>query len=306
MEKINYKETVKNLRETLKNYLVEHNIKSMTLGISGGIDSALVCALAYPVAKELGIELIGRSISIQTNKPDEQERARNIGKHFCTNFDEIDLTDEYLEMEYCTNRVHTDNLLPSNETERERKIRLGNVKARMRMIYIYDLAQKNKGFVLSTDNYTELLVGFWTINGDVGDYGMIQELWKTEVYEMTEWIAKNECSNEASEALIAMLDAVATDGLGITSSDLDQLLPDWKDRYTTTRQGYKEVDEILEEYLVIKEEIVKLPKTYDGYIEYKERRKVLENHPIIKRHNHTHFKRNHPLNLKRKDFVIFE
>lgn len=285
MQKINYAETIKNIRQILKDYLTKNEIKSMVLGVSGGADSALICALAYPVARELNIPLIGRSISIETNKADEKERARNIGKHFCTNFREVDLTNEFLTLKDTFGINSLDQVTYTIETETETKIRLGNIKARTRMIYIYDLAQKNKGFVLSTDNYTELLVGFWTLHGDVGDYGMIQELWKTEVYEMLEYIADNEkICLEASEALTSMLDAVATDGLGITGSDLDQLIPDWKERHNTTREGYGEVDEILKNYL------------NNG---------LNSKHPIILRHHRTEFKRNNPLNLKREKIVRF-
>jgi NAD+ synthetase len=283
MKTINYKKTIENIRKELKNYLIENKLKSMVVGISGGIDSALVCALAYPVAKELNIELIGRSITIETNKPDEIERARNIGNNFCTNFKEINLTTEYLNLKDLTS--DSDTIINIKETDREIKIRLGNIKARVRMIYLYDIAQKNKGFGLSTDNFTELLLGFWTLHGDVFDYGMIQELWKTEVYNMTEWLSINENLNiNGSSALKSMLNAVATDGLGITSSDLDQILPDWKDRYNTTREGYSEVDMILENYLV------------NG---------SYNNHIVVKRYLSTEFKRNNPINLKRENIIDY-
>lgn len=283
MKNLDYGKTLINIRENLEKYLVDNKLKSMVLGVSGGIDSALVCAIAYPIAKKLNIELIGRSITIETNKPDEIERAKNIGENFCTNFKEVNLTEEYLKLKKSINDI--DIIISIPETDREQKIRLGNVKARMRMIHIYDLAQKNKGFVLSTDNYTELMVGFWTLHGDIGDYGMIQELWKTEVYNMTEWIANNEDLTEnASKALTSMLDAVATDGLGITSSDLDQLIPDWKERHTTTREGYFEVDTILENYFNTGEN---------------------SDHTIIQRHKRTQYKRNNPLNLKRGDIAVY-
>jgi NAD+ synthetase len=304
MKTINYKETLKKLRTELHNYLIDNKLKSIVIGVSGGIDSALVCAIAYPVAKELGVNLIGRSISIVTNKKDERERAINIGKYFCTNFDEVDLSEEFETIENIVSRDHHDNLTGS-ETERETKIRLGNVKARMRMIYLYDLAQKNRGMVMSTDNFTELMVAFFTLHGDVGDYGLIQELWKTEVYGLTEWIAKNEVTGEASNALLSMLDAVATDGLGITNSDLDQLLPDWKERHNTTREGYKEVDEILEEYLFTIGQEIKRP-SFEEYSRAAERRKILQNHPVIDRHIRTEFKRNNPINIKREKFIIYE
>ena len=267
MKSIDYGKTVKNIRRILEKYLVDNKLKSMVLGVSGGIDSALVCALAYPVAKKLGIELIGRSITIETNKQEEIDRAWNIGRNFCTNFKSINLTEEYLKLKESLS--DEDVIISLKETDTERKIRFGNVKARIRMIHIYDLAQKNKGFVLSTDNFTEFLLGFWSLHGDVGDYGMIQDLWKTEVYGMTQWISEHEdISENAAYALTLMLDAVATDGLGITSSDLDQLIPDWKERHTTTREGYEEVDLILEDFL-------------NEYSNSK------ENHPIILRHKRT-------------------
>ena len=141
------------------------------------------------------------------------------------------------------------------------------------MVYLYDLAAKNKGVVLSTDNYTELLLGFWTLHGDVGDLGMIQNLWKMEVYEMAQYIAEYEANEQQAQALWACINATPTDGLGITSSDLEQL----------GANSYNEVDKILKSYL-------------SGNKEY-------SNHPVIKRHLATHFKRNNPYNFPRE--IIF-
>lgn len=93
MKSINYQKTLSNIRSILRNYIVEHELKSLVLGVSGGADSALVAAIVSPVVKELGIPLIGRSITIESNKLDERLRAIAIGRNFCTNFDEIDLTD---------------------------------------------------------------------------------------------------------------------------------------------------------------------------------------------------------------------
>lgn len=127
MKDLNYEKTIKNIRTSLKTYLVDNELKSMTIGVSGGIDSALVCALAYPVAKELGIELIGRSITIESNKAEEINRAEQIGTHFCTNFKEVNLTDEYLILK--NTMLNNDIVIDNVESKREQKIRLGNVKA---------------------------------------------------------------------------------------------------------------------------------------------------------------------------------
>jgi NAD+ synthase len=148
------------------------------------------------------------------------------------------------------------------------------MKARTRMIYLYDLAAKYKGMVLSTDNYTELLLGFWTLHGDVGDYGMVQNLWKTEIYAMSKFLA-NQMPKEQKEALESCITAVATDGLGITNSDLDQI----------GAATYEEVDQIL-------------LKLYDphGFEQFAD-------HPVIKRKVNSEFKRNNPYNIPRNEIT---
>jgi len=272
---LNYKSVVANIRKELKTYLVENNLKSLVLGVSGGIDSALCAALAKPVCDELGIKLIGRSLPMNSNSKEEVKRAKNIGEIFCDDFKE----DYNMESVYS----HTWSALKEEGWDLEdpnEKIRQGNVKARMRMIYLYDLAQLYNGMVLSTDNWTEYLLGFWTLNGDEGDFGMVQSLWKSEVYDMAEYLVKNELSEEEGKALQECIDCQATDGLGITNTDLDQILPDWEG---DSRTGYQTVDLRLAGY------------TIDGVGDLED--------PIIKRHLATEYKRNNPYNIPRNLIV---
>ncbi|MEA3451346.1 MAG: NAD(+) synthase [Bacteroidota bacterium] len=264
-----FERTIKNIRFELEQYIQKNNLKSLVLGLSGGIDSALTAALAFDVCNNLNIPLIGRSLTIETNKPDEISRAALIGKTYTHNFKEVDLTKAYQNLQ----NFVVEDIDSQDKTERAFKIRMGNIKARVRMIYLYELASKNKGLVLSTDNLTELLLGFWTLHGDVGDYGMVQQLWKKEVYEISKYLADNATTKAQSNALNACIEAVPTDGLGITNSDLDQL----------QANSYAEVDKILIEYLETKN-------------------KNLENHPVISRHLASEYKRNNPLNLKREIF----
>ena len=161
---------------------------------------------------------------------------------------------------------------------------MGNIKARMRMIYLYNLASKNHGMVLSTDNWTEYLLGFWTLNGDVGSYGMIQELWKTEVYSMAEWMVAHDFFVYNFNGVIALNSCIfcnATDGLGITNSDLDQIMPDWEG---SSRDGYEIVDNKLSKLILFDE----------GQLD----------DAIYKRHIATEFKRKVPVNIKRE--IIFK
>lgn len=272
---LEYKKMIERIQINLETYIIENNLQSLVLGISGGIDSALCAAIARPVCDKLEIPLIGRSIPILTNSLDETNRANLIGKAFCTNFDgDYQMSGIFRQL--------WSVLKPEGWDREEEKedFRMGNIKARLRMIFLYDLAQLYNGMVLSTDNYTEYLLGFWTLHGDVGDYGMVQNLWKTEVYNMAEYLATSLTGDQA-HSLFLCITADATDGLGISKTDLDQIMPEWKGN---SRDGYKEVDKILFSYLIGVKEINDNP---------------IEEHPVIKRHLATEFKRNNPYNIPR-------
>lgn len=266
-----YSYEVQQIRKELTNYITQNDIKSLILGISGGIDSALCAVLAKPVCDMLQIPLIGRSIPIQSNKKEEIDRAKSIGEKFCTNFLEINLEKDFINL---WNTLDKENSFNTNKSQ----FRKGNLKARLRMIYLYDIAKLHNGLILSTDNYTEYLLGFWTLHGDVGDYGMIQNLWKTEVYEMSEWLVEKELDKKRSIALKECIECQATDGLGITNTDLDQILPSWEG---SSKEGYKMIDEILKTFL------------------YLNSPDIDTRNPVIIRHKKSEFKRNNPFNISR-------
>ncbi len=267
VEDLVYSEVIFNIRTLISQYFQQYKLESVVLGISGGIDSALIAALFEPICTQYGVELIGRSLPIVTNKENEISRANEIGLSFCDNFEVVHLGPVF--------HVVSANMEKTKETESEldTKIRQGNIKARIRMIYLYDLARANNGMVLSTDNLTENQLGFWTLHGDVGDYSAIQNLTKDEVYIMSRVLRDQlELDEEfdQAEALDDCIDAIPTDGLGITNSDLDQIGCD----------SYSEVCDILYRYI--------------EKSEYS-----LEDHPVIQRYLRTTFKRENPLELSR-------
>ena len=153
---MNYEIAVKNIREELEKYIINNNIKSLVLGISGGIDSTLVAALSKPVCDKLQIPLIGVSLPSKSNKDDEVKRAKLVGRVFCSSFREDDINESFIKLAY---------LVKHTPFEDERAIQNGNIKARIRMIYLYDVASCNKGLVLSTDNYTDIggLKELWSV-----------------------------------------------------------------------------------------------------------------------------------------------
>ena len=270
---MNNEKAIKNIRSELKSYIVKGNLKSVVLGVSGGIDSTLCALLAKPVCDELKIPLIGRSLPTSSNSGGENSRATEIGELFCTDFKETNIHSQFVDLAYMAYENKEGQGHPHGS---RRDIQNGNIKARIRMIYLYDLASVNQGMVLSTDNLTEYLLGFWTLHGDVGDYGMVQSLWKTEVYEMSQWIAENELITvDERIAVQKVIEADATDGLGISNTDLDQILPGWEG---SSRDGYAKVD-------------LTLQRLQEGIFIFDD--------PVAARHIRTNFKRMNPYNLKR-------
>lgn len=283
------------MQKHLSNYIKDNGLKSLVLGVSGGVDSALVAALARPVCDFHAIDLIGRSIPIATNKKDEIARAAAIGKAFCSSFKEVDLSDDFAAFV----RVLIEDDEPGDITH-ERKVRRGNLKARLRMIRLFDVASKNRGMVLSTDNLTEYELGFWTQHGDVGDYGPIQTLWKGEVYELTRYLVaslRKERKDEAADALDLCNLAVPTDGLGVSNSDLDQF----------GAGSYDEVDKILKIWLCDDEDshswddYLKYVGRPEDYEEFMKLRASYADHPVVKRHIASGFKRKIPISIRRHD-----
>ena len=282
-----YQTLLKCLISETETYCKNNHISALVLGISGGIDSTIVSVIANQVCKNLGIPFIGRSLPIK-NQSDEYEVSLKVGKAFCTDFKSTNLShlyNETLKFIKGAEGINTDDT----------KIANGNIQARLRMSYLYNLASINKGLVLSTDNQTEYQLGFWTVHGDVGDFDPIQNLWKTEIYELAKWLIEDyqdkieqiySIGNDATEFLIrkeaieASMALTPTDGLGISNSDIEQL----------GVNSYAELDEILKGILEIesiKEPILRVPKSYELYKKYGKDKVLI----VASRHQKSEFKR---------------
>ena len=251
------------LIETTENYIVSNGLDSMVLGISGGIDSTVCAAICHEVSLRSNrqIKFIGRSLPIknQVMYSEEYDASKLVGNAFCDDFRVVNLSWIYENMLGEIVEHEEDKKVKGfsykgieDRSENQTPIANGNIQARLRMTYLYNLAGINKGLVIDTDNLTEHYLGFFTIHGDQGDFNPIGGLWKTEVYQLAKYIAyeyKKKAENLIDDditlshtyekmynALWTSIRLTPTDGLGISNSDLEQIGAD----------NYNQVDDILQ------------------------------------------------------------
>lgn len=234
---INYNKFILKSRKWLMDYIKTNHLQSLVIGVSGGIDSTVSCAIASPVCKELGIPLIGRSLPCHSNNPEEINSAQLVGQAFCTDFKEVCIEPMY--------RV-VDNELELYEGVLT-PLQRGNIKARLRMIYLRNLASVHRGIVLDNDNFTEWNTGFWTVGGDSPmDINLgLHYLWKTEVYELSHYLLDSYIlkainngiaqPTKQSEAILKSIQLIPTDGNGVSNSDCEQF----------GLENYEQVDDVL-------------------------------------------------------------
>lgn len=157
----------------LNNYIKELPIKGFVVGVSGGIDSAVVAHLCARTNKtvlllNLPIHQSHTELNRAQNQIEELENEFSNVKGI-----ELDLTPAFIEFS---------NTLPPNIKEHE--LAMANSRARLRMTTLYALAQPNQLLVVGTGNKVEDLgIGFFTKYGDgASDMNPIGDLLKSEVY----------------------------------------------------------------------------------------------------------------------------
>ena len=206
----------------LRDYIVKNNFKTVLVAISGGIDSALVAAIAVDA---LGAEnVFGVSLpskfSSQHSRKDAGELATNTGLHY--RVIEIEsMVDAFLRS------------MPLDGIARE------NVQARVRGVTLMGISNQEGHLVLATGNKSELAVGYSTLYGDaVGAFAPIKDIYKTDVWALAIW--RNEQARLRGEV------APIPDS-SITKEPSAELRPGQKD--SDSLPDYHILDEVLLRYV---------------------------------------------------------
>ena len=224
----------------LADYVEKSGTKGLVLGLSGGVDSALVASLAVQACSFMDEPIKVRLVLLHEDRNrDDYKRAKNYAEilmaenHNVTVWNEVDNFSQWI--------------LGSTSTFADIKDHTGfaevNLRSRLRMVYLYYIANSTNSLVVGTGNYLEdNILGFFTKYGDGGvDVGPIQRLMKSEVYLMA----------YANSVPLDILEAQPNDGL-------------WEDDRNDSDQigmTYREVEELLNDMSTDKDGNVVLSNT---------------------------------------------
>ncbi len=179
---INYQDIEQALVLGIKEYFRKQGFSKAILGLSGGVDSALVVCLA---AKALGAEnvmavMLPSQYSSDHSVSDSQKLVENLG----VKSDLISIENTFAALQQTLSKQFENT---------EFNIAEENMQSRSRAVILMALANKFGYILLNTSNKSELAVGYGTLYGDMcGGISVIGDLYKTEVYALCEFINRNE------------------------------------------------------------------------------------------------------------------
>lgn len=189
----------------LKDYYYFHAIKGFVVGVSGGIDSAVVSTLCAKTELPTYVLTMPLHSKKENTELSNAHAYKLVEKYSNVTLVNVDLTRTYEAFMSWMGDTFTGNELAN-----------ANTKSRLRMVSLYQVAGSVRGIVVGTGNKVEDYgIGFYTKYGDGGvDIAPIADLYKTEVWELGEYL-------EVDQRIV---DADPTDGLWVDSrSDEEQL-----------------------------------------------------------------------------------
>ena len=162
------------VKDFIKTYVENSGYKGVVIGLSGGVDSALVALLCK--------EVLGKKNTRCIFLPNDTTPKLDF-KHLDLIVKKLDF---FCEKKKITNLVSE---ISKNCVVKPDKFAQANIKARARMILLYEYANMTKNLICGTSNKSELLVGYFTKYGDGGaDIQPLGDLYKTQVWELARYL----------------------------------------------------------------------------------------------------------------------
>jgi NAD+ synthase (glutamine-hydrolysing) len=221
----------------VRDYIGKNGFPGVLLGLSGGIDSALVLAVAVDAlgAEKVRTVMMPSPYTADISWLDAREMAQRMG----VRYDEISIVPEFEAFKASLARDFAGLALDTTEE---------NIQARIRGTLLMALSNKFGSIVLTTGNKSEMATGYCTLYGDMaGGFAVIKDLAKTQVFKLARWRNANNpydsCANPIPERII-------------TRPPSAELRPDQTDQ--DSLPPYEILDAILERYMENDESIESL------------------------------------------------
>lgn len=203
----------------LRDYVNKNGFKSVLLGLSGGIDSAVVAAMAVDAlgAERVHCIMLPYRYTSEESLRDAKDCAARLG----VRYDVVSIGDP-VEAALAELQPVFGNR-PLDLTEE-------NIQSRMRGVYLMAVSNKLGGLLLTTGNKSEMAVGYATIYGDMnGGFNPIKDMLKMRVYELADWRNKHrppDCLGPDGEVITQnIIDKAPTAELRPNQTDQDSLPP---------------------------------------------------------------------------------
>ncbi|RXK00976.1 NAD(+) synthetase [Arcobacter sp. CECT 8986] len=168
---INWNDIEQQLLKFLRDEVEKTGLKRVTVGLSGGLDSAIVAILCKQAfGNDMSCVLMPSQFSSKSSVDD--------AKKLCEKFD---ISYEVVDISPMIN-AYIDNM-------NDDKLRIGNYSARVRMSVLYDISSRDSSIVVGTSNKSELLLGYGTIFGDIAcAINPIGQMYKSDEYAFGQYL----------------------------------------------------------------------------------------------------------------------
>ncbi|HCZ03399.1 MAG TPA: NAD+ synthase, partial [Verrucomicrobiales bacterium] len=207
----------------VKDYVEKCGFKSVLLGLSGGIDSALTAVVAVDALGASNVR--GVAMPSEFSSQGSKDDARELADHLGIQYDEIPIQSGFESIKQSLSPVF---LGLKDDVAEE------NMQARLRGVILMGMSNKFGSLLLTTGNKSELAVGYCTLYGDMcGGLAVLSDLPKTMVYRLSEWVNRHQ-----------VVIPVST----LTKPPSAELRPDQTDQ--DSLPDYEILDAILQAYVV--------------------------------------------------------
>jgi NAD+ synthase len=161
------------IKEFIRTYVESSGCRSVVLGLSGGVDSAVCAVLCKDALGKKNVQCL--FLPDETTPALDRKHVKLFSQTFHLSTKDIDIS-PYVKSFQAS-------------MQKQKKMTVANLKPRVRMILLYEYANETHSLVCGTSNKSEILVGYFTKYGDGGvDLQPLGDLYKTQIYQLATYL----------------------------------------------------------------------------------------------------------------------